>query len=148
MAQYALHGYAVSALDYLLKPVNYFTFSQALDKALKKLKEKGGHYISITQEGGMIRLDVAQISYLESSGHTMFVHTEKGTYHFRATMKEMEQKLSGNDFVRCNSGYLVNLAHVQEVRQNTVVVSGEELVISRPKKKAFMEALTDYLGGR
>jgi DNA-binding LytR/AlgR family response regulator len=60
----------------------------------------------------------------------------------------MEQKLSGNDFVRCNSGYLVNLAHVQEVRQNTVVVSGEELVISRPKKKAFMEALTDYLGGR
>jgi DNA-binding LytR/AlgR family response regulator len=148
MAQYAVRGYAVNALDYLLKPVNYFTFSQALDKACKRLKEKGSHYISIAQEGGMVRLDVAQISYLESNGHTMIVHAESGIYTFRATMKEMEQKLIEDDFVRCNSGYLINLAHVQQVRQNIVIVSGEELQISRPKKKAFMEALTDYLGGK
>jgi DNA-binding LytR/AlgR family response regulator len=148
MAQYAVRGYAVNALDYLVKPVSYFTFSQTMDRAVKKLREKSARFLTITQEGGMIRLDIPQIRYLESSGHTMIVHAESGDYSFRSTMKEMEEKLSGESFVRGNSGYLINLAHVQQVRQNVAVVSGEELVISRPKKKAFMEALTDYLGGK
>ncbi len=148
LEQYAVRGYSVNALDYLLKPVNYFTFSQVLDKALKRLKEKDPHYISFAQGGGMVRLDTTQISYLESHGHTMAVHSESGVYTFRATMKEMEQKLSADHFARCNSGYLVNLAHVKQIQHNMVVVSGEELQISRPRKKAFMEAFTDYLGGK
>ena len=67
---------------------------------------------------------------------------------FRETMKTLEQQLSNNNFVRCNSGYLVNLRYVEEVSGNTVSVAGDELQISRPRRKAFMEALTDYLGGK
>ena len=48
---------------------------------------------------------------------------------------------------RSNSGYLVNLAQVQAVQQNTVEVGPYELQVSRPKRKSFLAALTDYIGG-
>ena len=128
MAQYAIQGYEVNALDYVLKPVSYFAFSQELDKAVKKIKLRKGNSLLLLPDKG--------------------VYTEKGNYTFRKTMKEMEKKLDKDGFVRCNSGYLVNLRYVEEVNENIVTVAGEKLQISRPRKKIFMEALTDYLGGK
>ena len=63
-------------------------------------------------------------------------------------MKSLEEKLADSNFARCNSGYLVNLRYVEEVNGSTVMAAGDELQISRPRRKAFMEALTDYLGGQ
>ena len=63
-------------------------------------------------------------------------------------MKALEEKLSDGKFVRCNSGYLVNLCYVEEVKGITVTVARDELQISRPRRKVFMEALTDYLEGK
>lgn len=148
MAQYAIQGYEVGALDYVLKPISYFAFSQELEKALKRLRAQNNHYLTVTQEKGLLRLQTSRVSYLESEGHNITVHADSGQYTFRGTMKEMEKKLSAEGFARCNSGYLVNLRYVEEVRQNTVVVAGDELQISRPRKKTFMEELTDYLGGQ
>ena len=59
----------------------------------------------------------------------------------------MESVLSGKMFVRCNSCYLINLNYVYAIRGYTVVVDGDELQISRPRKKAFVQAVNDYLGG-
>ena len=148
MAQYAIQGYEVNALDYVLKPVSYFAFSQELDKAVKKIKLRKGNSLMLLQDKGVVRLRLEQIWYLESQGHHIIVYTEKGNYTFRKTMKEMEKKLDKDGFVRCNSGYLVNLRYVEEVNENIVTVAGEKLQISRPRKKIFMEALTDYLGGK
>ena len=55
--------------------------------------------------------------------------------------------MAGRPFARCNSGYLVNLAQVQAVQQNTVQVGPYVLQGSRPKRKALLAALTDYIGG-
>lgn len=148
MAQYAIQGYEVNALDYVLKPISEFAFAEELDKAVKRLKARNEKYLTITQEKGVVRLELSAISYLESQGHNIVVHADSGIYSFRETMKQMEGKLVEDDFVRCNSGYLVNLKHVEEVNQNQVVVAGESLQISRPRKKAFMEALTNYFGGK
>lgn len=148
MAQYAIQGYQVNALDYVLKPIPEFAFYQELDKAVRKLKARNEEYLTVTQEKGILRLNLSQISYLESQGHQVIVHSDRGDYTFRGTMKTLEQQLSNNNFVRCNSGYLVNLRYVEEVSGNTVSVAGDELQISRPRRKAFMEALTDYLGGK
>lgn len=148
MAQYAIQGYEVNALNYILKPISYFPFSQELDKAVKKLKKKSVNYITVTQDQGLLKLHTNQISYVESLGHNLTIHSDVGNYTFRGTMKEMEQKLSDAPFVRCNSGYLVNLRYVEAIKQSTVVVSGDELPVSRSRKKIFMEALTDYMGGK
>lgn len=148
MAQYAIQGYEVNALDYILKPISYFAFSQELDKAVKRLKMQNHNYLTVSCDRGVVRLNTSQISYLESRGHNILVHADQDVYTFRGVMKEMEQKLKKEEFARCNSGYLVNLRYVREVKQNMVLLPGEELQISRPRKKVFMEALANYLGGK
>lgn len=147
MAQYAIKGYAVGALDYVLKPVPYFAFSQQLQKAVGQLAKRAKHYLAVPVDGGLRRLDVGSIYYIESDGHRIHFYTEDGDFAAPGTLKTVEEKLAGRPFARCNSGYLVNLAQVLGVQQNTVQVGPHELQISRPKRKAFLEALADYIGG-
>lgn len=147
MAQFAIRGYAVDALDYILKPVPYFAFSQQLQKAVDRLRRRQKVFLTVPIEGGLRRIDVATIYYLESEGHYVRFYTEDGDVLTPGSLKSYEEKLSDKPFARCNSGYLVNLEQVLEVRQNTVQVGPHALQISRPKKKAFLEALTDYIGG-
>ena len=147
MAQYAIGGYAVGALDYVLKPVPYFAFSQQLQKAVARLQARQKTFLTVPVEGGLRRVDVASLYYLESDGHKVRLYAEDGAITAPGTLKSFEEKLADKPFARCNSGYLVNLAQVMGVQQNMVQVGPYELQISRPKKKAFMEALTDYIGG-
>lgn len=147
MAQYAIRGYSVGALDYVLKPVPYFAFSQQLLKAVARLEKRAKHYLTVPVEGGLRRLDTASIYYLESEGHRVHFYTDEGDFSAPGTLKAFEEKLADCPFARCNSGYLVNLAQVRELRQSTVQVGPCELQVSRPKRKAFLAALTDYIGG-
>ena len=147
MAQYAIKGYAVGALDYVLKPVPYFAFSQQLLKAVARLEKRAKHYLTVPVEGGLRRLDTASIYYLESEGHRVHFYTDEGDFSAPGALKAFEEKLADCPFARCNSGYLVNLAQVRELRQSTVQVGPCELQVSRPKRKAFLAALTDYIGG-
>ena len=59
-------------------------------------------------------------------------------------MKEMEEKLADMNFCRGNKGYLINLAHVDGITDGCAMVKGEQLVLSRARKKEFMEELTKY----
>ena len=95
----------------------------------------------------MRRLDSSLIYNLESEGHRVHFYTEEGDFVAAGTLKAFEEKLAERPFARCNSGYLVNLAQVRELRQSTVQVGPCELQVSRPKRKAFLAALTDYIGG-
>ena len=147
MAQYAIKGYAVGALDYLLKPVPYFAFSQQLQKAEEKLRRRARHYLAVPVEGGLRRLDTAQIYYMESEGHRVHFYTEEGEFSAPGALKTFEEKLADRPFARCNSGYLVNLAQVKSVQQGLAQVGPYELQVSRPKRKSFLAALADYIGG-
>ncbi len=147
MAQYAIKGYAVGALDYVLKPVPYFAFSQQLQKVEAQLRRRTRHYLAVPVEGGLRRLDTSRIYYIESEGHRVHFYTEEGDFTAPGALKALEEKLADRPFARCNSGYLVNLAQVQAVQQNTVEVGPYELQVSRPKRKSFLAALTDYIGG-
>lgn len=147
LPQFAIQGYEVEAMNYVLKPVNFFAFSQELLHAIKKLKSKTTFYLNIMQESKMIRLDVSRIFYIESQGHTILYHTEDGTFSNRDTLKNQEQKLTGKYFSRCNNCYLVNLRHVEKVDRNTVTVAGVMLQTSRPKRKNFINELAIYVGG-
>lgn len=147
MAQYAIKGYAVGALDYVLKPVPYFAFSQQLQKVEAQLRRRTRHYLAVPVEGGLRRLDTSRIYYIESEGHRVHFYTEEGDFAAPGALKTLEEKLADRPFARCNSGYLVNLAQVQAVQQNTVEVGPYELQVSRPKRKSFLAALTDYIGG-
>jgi DNA-binding LytR/AlgR family response regulator len=152
MGQYAIKGYEVDALSYLLKPVPYFAFSREINRSLQRLQKYRTKHLTLPHEGqphegGFTRLDMMEILYVERDRHRVSVHTKNRVYSAVGTIKEMEAKLEGGHFFRCNSGYIVNMAHVTEVKDNFVLVGKYRLPISRPKKRAFMTALTDYFGG-
>lgn len=137
----------IRALDYVLKPVPYFAFSQQLQKAVEKVSRHARHYLAVPVEGGLRRLDTVQIYYLESEGHRVHFYTEDGEFTAPGALKTFEEKLADCPFARCNSGYLVNLAQVRGVQQGVVEVGPYELQVSRPKRKSFLAALADHIGG-
>lgn len=146
MTQYAIRGYEVDALDYVLKPVSYFAFSEKLKRAVLKLKKRSSKYIMLTVKGGIMRVDVADIYYVESSGHNLIYHTVGGDYLTSGTMKSAEEQLNEFGFSRGNKCYLINLNHVDGIQEKCAVVKGEYLQISRPRMNAFMQDLTKYWG--
>ena len=147
-AQFALQGYEVEALSYILKPISYFAFSQEMKKAVKRVKERSSFFLHVPQKDGMVRLDVSKLCYVESVGHNVIYHTETGEVVNREPLKSVEQKLAGLHFSRCNNGSLVNLAFVEKVDRDQVIVAGQALQISRPRRKGFMEDLAAYVGGK
>lgn len=147
MAEFAIKGYKVDAMSYVVKPVAYFDFAQQLDKAIRKVVYNRKAYILINLNNELVRQDIAQIEYIESIGHKMTVHTEKENLTIYSTMKKMEEQVAGYNFAKCNSGYLVNLSHVENVDKDQVVVGDECLQMSRSRRKAFMNALAEYIGG-
>ena len=146
MAQYAIHGYEVDAMDYILKPINYFSFSQRLERALGRLQKREKHHLIVPVKGGTKKIDVNQICYIESQRHNLIIHTTEESYTMIATMKEMEEKLAELHFFRCNKGYLVSLKYVEGIVDGCAVVNGEQLLISRGRKNEFLEALAEYMG--
>lgn len=146
MAQFAIQGYEVDAMDYILKPVNYAPFAQRFARAVKRLKGQEKHYLMIPQKSGTKKLDIKSILYVESQGHNLVYHTAQGEWVSPGTMKQAEENLLPFHFFRCNKGYLVALAHVDEISDGCAVVGGDRLLISRSRKNAFLEALTNYIG--
>lgn len=146
--QYAIRGYEVGALDYILKPVPYFTFSQKLTRAVSKLKKREKKWATIAVRGGVMRMDVSDIYYIESQGHNLLYHTKEGDIISPGTMKSVEKSMEKLSFVRMNKCYLVNLEHVDGIQEKSAVVHGEKLLISRPRMKQFMQELTRYWGER
>lgn len=147
MAQYAINGYAVGALDFVLKPVNYYTFTVRFARAIQRARQRENGQILLTLPDCVRRLDTQQIYYVEVQNRMLHYHTELGEFVLRGTMQSAEKELSRYHFVRCNHWYLVNLSHVAEVRRDMVVVAGTELEISRRNRTAFLTALTEYVGG-
>ena len=146
MTQYAIRGYEVDALDYVLKPVSYFAFSQKLKRAVSRIKKRSSKYITLAVKGGVIRVDLDDIYYVESAGHNLLYHMGNATHLTSGTMKSAEEQLAEYGFSRGNTCYLINLAHVDGIQDKCAVVKGERLQISRPRMNAFMRELTRYWG--
>lgn len=144
--QYAIKGYEVRALDYILKPIQYYAFSQHMNRVLTLIDNRQKTYIQVSAGGDMHRLDVSTIYYVEVCNHDLIYHTSNGVVQTSGSMREAEEHLPKESFFRCSKGYLVNLEHVDGVQEEDAVVHGERVQISRAKRKAFLEALNHYIG--
>ena len=146
MAQYAIKGYEVDALDFMVKPIAYFNFSLKMEKAVRIQKQYAGGSVILGTGEGIVKLNISDIYYIESDKHTMYYHTAKGVFSERTSMKEVEAKFSRYGFVRCHNAYLVNLSSVGKTVGDEVEVGKDRLPISRARKKEFVEALMAYYG--
>lgn len=147
MAQMAIRGYEVQALDFVVKPVNYYSFAMKMKSALSILANKKSKNIVLPTPGGIQKISTDELHYVEVEGHYLYYHTTAGEFRQKASMKELEDKLTGLSFKRCNNCYLVNLKFVDCVNKDDVKVGGKWLKISRPRKKDFLQSLANYMGG-
>lgn len=141
--QYAVQGYAVDALGYVLKPVPYTAFAQLMEKAISRVKAKQTHiYIKVTVNDRQLKLDCSSISYIESSRNNVILHCVDQDYVTAGPLKKYEEMLGSQGFSKCHNAYIVNLSYVQAVQKEEVVLTtGFSLPISRARKKDFMAAL-------
>lgn len=147
MARYAADGYEVDALDFMVKPVNYTTFSLKIKRGIQKSAASQDRELLINISEGLYRTSAARIKYVEVTNHSLAYHTTDGVLNSYGNLKDVEARLDSAQFIRCNRCYLVNLAFVRAVEGSTLVVDRDKLQISRPKRAAVLEALNNYLGG-
>ncbi len=148
MAQYAVKGYEVDALDFIVKPVQYTGFCVKLDRAVERFKSLRDKEIWVSERGNMRRLFLSQIKYVEVAHHSVIYHTTEGIYKTYDQLKSVIGQLGDSSFALCNRCYLVNLRFVTAIEEMSVVVGGETLQISRNKKKDFLQSLNVFLGGK
>ncbi len=138
---YALRGYQVDALDYVLKPITYFSFEEKLARAIGRVQRQEKHPIVINSGSGITKVYAEDIYFIESEGHNLNYTTASGVYQERKKIKDAEEELAGQGFFCINKGSLVNLRHVDSVKDGCANIAGEALPISRARKNEFMEAL-------
>lgn len=147
MAQMAIRGYEVQALDFVVKPVDYYSFAMKMTNAFHMLRNRRSRNIILTTTGGMQKISSDELYYVEVNGHYLYYHTKDQVFRQKASMKEIEDRLSGLSFKRCNNCYLVNLKYVSCVNREDLKVGEDWLKISRPRKKEFLQSLANYMGG-
>ncbi len=150
LEQYAVEGYTVYALGYLLKPIKDYSFNLVMGKAQKSLASTFPDRIFVKTQSGQMQVLLKDLVYIEVMRHDLFFHslTESGKEEIvraRGTMREVSELLNDAHFSRCNVSYLVNLRKVLSITTNTVEVPGASLLMSRTYKKSFTDDFMKYL---
>ncbi len=143
--QFALDGYKVEALDYLLKPLIYEDFALKLHKAIKIINLSDDNEIIIRTKEGILTLKESEIYYVEVNKHYLTFHSKKGEFTRRGTMESISNELSSR-FANSSNSFLVNLDYLELVKSNDIIVKGESLPLSRNYKKSFLHQLEERNG--
>lgn len=144
--EYALEGYEVNALRYLVKPVDM----NKLSEVLKYIQDKknNSRQIIIKQEGEDIVIDISDIIYMESMDKNVRIVTSKSEYITRYNISDYEEELKNSGFLRIHRGYLISLSKVKKIVKNDVVMDGDiSLPVSRSNIKTLKDALYAYVEG-
>ena len=151
LAQYAVKGYEVNALDFVVKPVTYAQIAPRLAKMARAARENARRTLAVTTATGIRVLDVAQLEAVEVSKHDLFYHVagEKDPLRTRGTMAATADELADAPFMRVSASCLVGMPHIERIDGDRIVMrDGKEFWFSRAKRKGAMEQIARYLGGR
>lgn len=150
LAQYAVKGYEVDALDFIVKPVQYFDFRLRMDRAMRHIKRNSGQKIVAKTQDGMRVITVSDIAYVEVKNHSLDYHlaNESAAVTVYGTLSGFEREVAGSSFVRISNSCLANMNHIKLVRGGELIMSdGTVLYFSRSKKHEAVATITSFLGG-
>ena len=152
MAQYAIAGYEVSAMDFVVKPVSYGTFEEKMNHALLRVDEqtRSDAYIFLNVgTDAYKKISYNEIYYIIKDRNYLCYVTKNEEFRVRGTLREAEETFEGSQIVKCAKGVMVNLAHIEQKVKNTIEIAGIKFTITKPYIEAFTEAFMRYLrGGR
>lgn len=150
---YAVEGFELQAVDYLLKPVsferllkavnNYFEIYSSNNASISSQSDTND-FMFVRSDRRMIKIDFDSIIYIESYSDYIKIHLANETIVTRETISAIEAKLPNKQFIRIHRSFIVALAHISSFTNEHVVVQGHALTISRSYKKAVLELLEQY----
>ena len=146
MAQFAIKGYEVDALDFIIKPATKESIAYVLDKAMKRLSESSSNTFSLKTPDGTVLVSENEISYVEVFDHNLVYHTTKGEYTVRGRLSDVQEKLNPERFVVCNRSFLVNLRYVSNITSDYLMIGDTRISISKSHRKELMQRFSSFLG--
>ena len=145
MAQYAVAGYGVRALDFVVKPMTYETFAYKFRRAVETASKRAKDTIVVSSHGGKRRLFVSDIDYVEVVNHKLIYHLGAERVEVWSSMKSAREQLEKYGFAPCSASFLVNMRKVRSFAGGDVVVGDGVIKISRKKKEEFLKLLAQYM---
>jgi DNA-binding LytR/AlgR family response regulator len=146
LPQYAISGYEVDALDFIVKPVVYDHLAMKLDKAVDKAISAQEDKLEVMIDRARILINIPEVSYVEVWDHKVVFHLKDKTYETRGSLSLYEERFVAKNFFRVSVYCLVNLAAVSGVDRDEILLGSSRVRLSRSKKKDFLETLSNYLG--
>jgi two-component system LytT family response regulator len=129
--EYAVKGFDLNALDYLLKPISFTRFLKACHKLKEQIEEKQIANPLFLKEGNeIIKLNPSEILFVEAVGNYLKVYTSAGVLLHRETLKEFIDKLPVSDFVRIHKSYIINLQKVSRIQPFQLTVDNKKIPVS------------------
>lgn len=158
LQQFAVNGYSVGALGFIVKPIQWYSFHMYLTRALNAIRKResqqknaAGQKIVI-RDGAISRfISAADLEYVEVQQHDLLYNIrdkESGEKHIvkkRGSMQEITAQLAPFGFVRCSSSFLVNISCITAVSRMNVYIGQETLPIGRAYKESFTDTFSRYL---
>ncbi|WP_299524048.1 LytTR family DNA-binding domain-containing protein [Winogradskyella sp.] len=144
-SEYALESYDLNAVDYLLKPITFQRFLQAVEKVQEKTvsiqPDDGIDYLFVKTEYRHQKIVFSDILYLKGLSDYVAIQTKEGKVLTLQNMKDFEQILPKNKFIRVHKSYIVSLEHIEFIERNRIVIEGEYIPIGATYKDAFWKQI-------
>lgn len=146
--EYALEGYELDIIDYLLKPIPFNRFLKAVQKAKEYAELKSANAAHPLSSGLFVRserriekIQLKDILYIESMGNYVNIYTENKKIIAYLTMKGLESQLPPNDFIKIHQSFLISFSHINAIEGNNIKIKDKLLPISRNYRDAVMQVI-------
>lgn len=137
-SEYAVQGYELQALDYLLKPFSFERLLTALNRAFQEIILKKGEETSIFIKDSYdwVRVHLNEIRYIKSEGNLLFIYTKSKTISTRMTISEILSILPNETTMRIHKSYVVNLLEVEKLEKHQVTIAGQTVPMASTYREA------------
>lgn len=143
-SEYAAVSYELSAIDYLLKPINQKRFTQAITKAreyldyINKKDHSADKSIFIRADFSLVKIPLADILYIEGLADYLKIYIkDRKTIVARMPMKDIMEKLQSSDFIRVHRSFILPFSKIEAVRGTTIFIGDKEFPIGRTYAEEF-----------
>lgn len=147
MIQYALKGYAVDAMDFMVKPVTEYSCRPTFERVLKRLRQHRGQHIEVKCQKNTLVINLNDLTYAETAGHGLLLHLQSGPLAVSESIQSFAARTQGAGLFRCHTSFLVNLAFVDRLEKTEAIVAGQRIPVSKYRRSDFLQAMAHYMGG-
>jgi len=145
--QYAVEGFDLDALDYLLKPFSFERFVKAVNKAIERINQTSDNqksdtdFLLIKSDKRIFKVNLNEIKYIQSNGDYLKVVTIHKVIVSHQTLKKIVEMLPASEFIQIHKSYIVSLKHISFIEGNQVKVGDEFLPIGITFKENLLDKL-------